>query len=91
MAYDLMKRRTSGPSFLSLPITHDLPKIKIKMLHYHHHRYPFRHSTYFTKTDHIWTSELPVSVTFIMMIAGTITKKKTVQYFFPPSRKTAYE
>ncbi|KAF8810345.1 hypothetical protein BYT27DRAFT_6497647 [Phlegmacium glaucopus] len=24
-----------------------------------HYRYPFRHSTYFTNTDHIWTSELP--------------------------------
>lgn len=33
-----------------------------KMLHF---GYPLRHSTYFTKTDHVWTSELPVS-TFIV-------------------------
>ena len=51
-----------GALILSLPIPkyhtlHELPNLPPKNMY----RYPLRHSTYFTNTDHTWTSELPVS------------------------------
>ena len=36
------------------------------------YRYPFRHSTFFTNTDNIWTSELPVSTPLHHRILGTL-------------------
>lgn len=46
------------------------------------HRYPLRHSTYFTKTDHISTSELPVSTVIVSKEHWMIITQKFYLIFF---------